>query len=60
MTREKVSKAYQIHIWWSPESKGSHFDLGMAWALGKPIILANRVEPTPTKSYSNFLLEITQ
>lgn len=27
-----------VFIWWDPESKGSHFDLGMAFALNKDVI----------------------
>lgn len=58
--RRALTEADEVHIWWSPESKGSHFDLGMAWALNKPIVRANPIEPTPAKSYSNFLLTVAR
>lgn len=58
--RRALAEAEEVHIWWSPESKGSHFDLGMAWALGKPVMAANSIRCTPEKSYSNFLLEIAK
>lgn len=28
----------QVWVYWDVESKGSHFDLGMAYALGKSIV----------------------
>lgn len=30
--------ADEVHVFWDVESKGSHFDLGMAYALGKKIV----------------------
>ena len=32
-----MQAADEVHVLWDPESYGSHFDLGMAYALGKPI-----------------------
>ncbi len=58
--RQALAEADEVHVWWSPESKGSHFDLGMAWALRKPIKAANEIARTPAKSYSNFLCEVAQ
>jgi nucleoside 2-deoxyribosyltransferase len=31
--------ADEVHVYWDSESKGSLFDLGMAFALGKPLVL---------------------
>ncbi len=45
--------ADEVHIWWNPDSAGSLFDLGMAFALHKPLVAANRVLPTSTKSFEN-------
>lgn len=36
--------ADEVHVFWDESSKGSHFDLGMAFALGKRVI--------PIKCYS--------
>lgn len=36
--RAAMQSADQCHVFWDVESKGSHFDLGMAYALGVPII----------------------
>lgn len=61
---QAADDADEIHIWWHPDSSGSKFDFGIAFALwklfGKPIILANidGVKPTPTKSFENVLLEL--
>lgn len=34
-------KKRTVHVWWNGTSKGSFFDLGMAFALRRPMILAN-------------------
>jgi nucleoside 2-deoxyribosyltransferase len=42
----------EVHLFWDVNSKGSHFDLGMAWALKKPVILITAYESDPNnKSY---------
>lgn len=42
----------QVHVYWDVDSKGSHFDLGMAYALGKTIIpIATIKSDGPEKSY---------
>jgi nucleoside 2-deoxyribosyltransferase len=41
-----------VYIVWDTESKGSHFDLGMAFALGKPVHLMHALqEDSAGKSY---------
>ena len=30
----------EVHVFWDVSSKGSHFDLGMAFALNKKVIIA--------------------
>ncbi len=56
-----IRKATEVHIWFNPTSQGSVFDLGMAFALGKKVVLANpeMVQPTEGKSFSNVLLAYT-
>ncbi len=47
-----MMEADEVHIVWDQESKGSHFDLGMAFALGKPITLIKSLhDDPPGKSY---------
>jgi hypothetical protein len=44
--------ADEVHVFWDAESFGSHFDLGMAYALGKRIVPVSCERPdTPGKSY---------
>jgi len=59
---EAISKADEVHVWWNKTSSGSLFDLGMAFALDKKIVLANEddIDPTETKSFNNFLLAINR
>ena len=48
----------EIHIFWDSKSQGSLFDLGVAFGLGKPLVIANigEVETTPNKSFANMIL----
>lgn len=44
--------ADEVHVFWDRTSSGSHFDLGMAYALGKPVVVAHLFqEDGPGKSY---------
>jgi nucleoside 2-deoxyribosyltransferase len=44
--------ADEVHVFWDVDSKGSHFDLGMAYALGKRIVPVACEKPDgPEKSY---------
>jgi len=64
--RQATLDAKEIHIWWDPESKGSHIDLGMlAMALlfdsTKKIILLNRNSLYPPKTkVENLILELAK
>lgn len=50
--RAVMVAADAVHVFWDVESKGSHFDLGMAYALGKPVVPVRCLrEDTPGKSY---------
>lgn len=56
--KEAIKKAQEIHIWWSETSTGTLFDLGIAWAMDKPLVIANPedVKETENKSFQNVLL----
>lgn len=44
--------ADEVHVFWDVDSKGSHFDLGMAYALGKTIRMLECLNgDIPGKSY---------
>jgi nucleoside 2-deoxyribosyltransferase len=38
--RAAMEAADEVHVLWDIDSKGSHFDLGMAYAMRKPIVPA--------------------
>lgn len=49
---DAMKEADEVHVFWDIASKGSHFDLGMAYALGKPLRPVECYEPDgPGKSY---------
>lgn len=56
LNREAIADCDEVWVWWNPDSAGSKFDLGMAWALYKPIRLIWRCIPTPHKSFENVML----
>jgi len=53
--KKAMADADVVHIFFDPKSKGSLFDLGMAFALNKKIFIANIVELTEHKSFSNMV-----
>lgn len=54
--RAAIEAADRVALWFDPASQGSLFDIGIAWALRKPVDLLNVVEPTEKKSFANVLL----
>lgn len=52
---EAIRQAEVIHIIWDGKSQGSLFDLGMAFALGKPLVVLSVPEPTEHKSFQNMM-----
>jgi len=54
----------EVHVWWDPNSKGSHFDLGMAYMLNQygplKFVLANEYAETPHRSYGNLLRNLAR
>lgn len=55
--RRALSSADEIHIFWDKNSSGSLFDLGMAFALNKPLVIVNPEELiiTQGKSFANMI-----
>lgn len=49
--------AKEVHVWYNPDSQGTHFDLGMAFALGKTLTVAKSVPYGTGKSYPRLLRE---
>jgi hypothetical protein len=56
--KKAIKQSKEIHIFWDKDSQGSLFDLGMAFAMGKPLTIVNleNLQPTPTKSFVNMVL----
>jgi len=64
--RQAILDCDEIHIWWDNNSKGSHFDLGMAFMLCLvytdhhiKFVIANDVQKTSHKSFENFIIELS-
>lgn len=55
-----MQNSVMVVVWYSKNSTGSIFDLGMAFSFGKAIRLANPhdVKPTESKSFENVLLKL--
>ena len=56
--RSAMETSDEVHVWWNPDSIGSVFDLGMAFALRKPVIAANSIFATAHKSFANVIREL--
>lgn len=54
---EAIKKADEVHIFYSPESQGTHFDMGVSFALGKKISIVESVAIPEGKSYQGLLAE---
>jgi len=53
--KRAIESADQVFIIWDENSKGSHFDLGMAFALSKPISVLDIVACEEGKSFAKML-----
>lgn len=69
--RAAMYKADEVHVIWNPDSKGSHFDFGMAYMLrfvvrdlgdmgDVKIVLVNDPGQTETKTYGNVLCDLQE
>lgn len=54
---EAIKKADEVHIFYNPESQGTHFDMGVSFALGKKIRIVESVPIPEGKSYQGLLSE---
>ncbi|MBW3544056.1 MAG: nucleoside 2-deoxyribosyltransferase [Bacteroidetes bacterium] len=54
---EAIKKADEVHIFYSPLSQGTHFDMGVSFALGKKIRIVESVPIPEGKSYQGLLAE---
>ena len=57
--KKAMKECEQVHVYWDVTSKGSHFDLGMAYALDKTITAVDIAEPDPPgKSYWKAVINV--
>ena len=52
-----ISMADEVHIFYNPDSQGTHFDMGVAFSLNKKIVVVKSVKYGPGKSYPRMLDE---
>lgn len=52
-----IALADEVHIFYNPDSQGTHFDMGVAFAYGRKIVVVENVEYGPGKSYPRMLDE---
>jgi nucleoside 2-deoxyribosyltransferase len=55
-----IKGADEIHIFYNKESQGTHFDMGVSFALGKKIVIVENETLTEGKSYQRMLTEWEQ
>ncbi len=58
--RQAMIDSDEVHVYWTPGSEGSKFDLGMAFMADKPIKFVNGRDyiRATQESFENFLLEL--
>lgn len=54
---DAISKAKKVHIYYNSESQGTHFDMGVAFALNKKIVVVENETFGSGKSYPRMLSE---
>ena len=52
-----IFKADEVHIFYNSKSQGTHFDMGVAFALNKKIVIVENEPLTEGKSYQRMLVE---
>ena len=52
-----IHQADEVHVFYDPESQGSHFDLGMAFVLGKRLTVVENVAYGEGKSFPRMIEE---
>lgn len=54
---EAIKESDEVHIFYNHTSQGTHFDMGVAFALGKDIVIVENEEYGEGKSYPRMLHE---
>jgi len=54
---EGMRNADEVHVFYSSSSQGTHFDMGIAFALNKKIVVVENEQIPPGKSFQKMLVE---
>ena len=54
---EAIKEADEVHILYNSKSQGTHFDMGVAFALNKKIVIVENEPLTEGKSFQRMLVE---
>lgn len=52
-----ISESDEVHVFYNPESTGTHFDLGCSFALKKKIVVVENVQYGEGKNYPRMIDE---
>ena len=52
-----ISNADVVHVFYNPDSQGTHFDLGVAFALNKKLLIVENIELSAGKSFARMITE---
>jgi len=52
-----IKASDEVHIFYNPDSQGTHFDMGVAFTLGKKIVIVKTITYGEGKSYARMLAE---
>jgi hypothetical protein len=54
---DAIKNADEVHIYYDAESRGSHFDLGVAFSMDKKLVVINKARKNSTKSFYNMITD---
>jgi nucleoside 2-deoxyribosyltransferase len=54
---QAIAMSNEVHIFYNPESQGTHFDMGVAFAFGRKVVVVENVPYGEGKSYPRMLDE---
>ena len=52
-----IHQSHEVHIFYNPDSQGTHFDMGVSFALGKKLVIVESIEFGEGKSFARMLDE---
>jgi len=52
-----IASANEVHIFYNPDSQGTHFDMGATFIYGKKIVVVENIEYSEGKSFARMLDE---